>query len=499
MKACPSSLRTLCAGLAAAALLSACGGGSDGPAATPVTTTISGSVVKGPVTGANVCAYKAVAAGKGEQLACATSAAGGTYSLSLPYTGDVVIEATGGTYTDEATGASKPLADPLQVVVASQGGTTTGMITPLTTIAFSQAKAAAGGVSSASFAAAATTVAGTFQLGTVDIRTATPVVSGTSVNAYGQVLRAVSQFQAGGGNLASLLAWNSPANLQTAFATAYSAINGTTLNFAFGTAGSGSGTSSGGSGTGTSTGGSGTSTGGTPGGTGTSTGGTGTSTGGSNTGGTVANCLAPFTALTYSGNAGLYASGQKVCFAATPLSLAVGDKVLATPVPNPAVTAPYAEYKFTDASTGYVYAAVFNNNVLHEINVLNGSTFVGQFTGSGTSTGTGTGSTGSGTGGTTTTDGSGLAKKNLTVTYSVPGLASGSVNVGLVPAPTTQAEFCGELQKDATLASIAASGGGAFTVKSCSFSGGKGNVEASLSLSAPVSMTLQYSILYTYQ
>src|SRR5689334_20703978 len=50
------SLLLLCASLATAGFIAACGGGGS---SAPVTTTVSGSVVKGPVNGANVCAYKA--------------------------------------------------------------------------------------------------------------------------------------------------------------------------------------------------------------------------------------------------------------------------------------------------------------------------------------------------------------------------------------------------------------------------------------------------------
>ncbi|RYF43590.1 MAG: hypothetical protein EOO25_02730, partial [Comamonadaceae bacterium] len=159
------SLTLLSACLAAAGLVAGCGGGGDDSApaaATPTTTTLSGAVVKGPVNGANVCAYKAIATGKGDQLKCVTTGSTGAYSLDITYTGDVVIEASGGTYTDEATGASKTLSDPMQVVVASQGGATVGVITPLTAIAYNTARGLNGGVSSVNFATASNSVAGQF-------------------------------------------------------------------------------------------------------------------------------------------------------------------------------------------------------------------------------------------------------------------------------------------------------------------------------------------------
>lgn len=218
--------------LSAAGLLVACGGGSS----TTPTTTVSGSVVKGPVSGATVCAYKATSAGKGDQIKCVTSNSTGGYTMDLEYAGDVVIEASGGSYTDEATGAAKTLSDPLQVVVSSQGGAATGMVTPLTTVAFSLAKGMSGGVSGSNYTSAATNVAGQFQLGTVNISTTAPVVSG-GANPYGQVLRAVSQFVADGNPLGTLLSFGSPTTLQTALSSAYSTINGVPASFNFSSAG----------------------------------------------------------------------------------------------------------------------------------------------------------------------------------------------------------------------------------------------------------------------
>ena len=99
----------------AAALLAACGGSDD--AATPIapvatTTTVSGSAVKGPVNGATVRAKKP----DGTACGTATTNAQGTYSLETTCTGDLIIEVSGGTYTDEATNQSRALDTPLRVV-----------------------------------------------------------------------------------------------------------------------------------------------------------------------------------------------------------------------------------------------------------------------------------------------------------------------------------------------------------------------------------------------
>ena len=232
--------------LGAALLVAACGGGSgDGEGET---TTLSGSVVKGPVAGAEVCAYKVSSGAKGERIGCATTNSTGGYSLEIDHEGAVILEATGGRYTDEATGTETALTEPMRVVLQANGGTATGMVTPLTTVAYSIAAAGAGGVSASSYGSAATSVAAQFQLGSASIVTTAPAVTGTT-NDYGKALRALSQYIANGGSLASFQAYVDPSAFQSAFAAAYATINGTTISFDFtGAGGSGSSGSSGGGG-----------------------------------------------------------------------------------------------------------------------------------------------------------------------------------------------------------------------------------------------------------
>lgn len=178
----------------AAALLAACGGSDD--AATPIapvatTTTVSGSAVKGPVNGATVRAKKP----DGTACGTATTNAQGTYSLETTCTGDLIIEVSGGTYTDEATNQSRVLDTPLRVVVAANGGTVTGIATPLTTMAYTYAFGSGAPVSHAAFTTQAQTLATQFGLSGVNLATTLPQVTGTT-NAYGDSLRALSRYMA---------------------------------------------------------------------------------------------------------------------------------------------------------------------------------------------------------------------------------------------------------------------------------------------------------------
>ena len=221
--------------LFAAWLLAACGGVDDPALASG---TVSGSVVKGPVADATVTVRNATS---GATLATTKTATGGTYSVSVPSAGDVIVEVTGGSYTDEATGAATPLTATLRsVVTVAAGGTVTGIVTPLTTLAYTNAfGASTTAVSASSFNTAAGRLATQFQLGNVNLATTLPLVTGSDINAYGRVLRGVSRYL---GNqsvtLQTLVTGQLASAAQTAFSTqftaAYQAANtGTTTTFSF--------------------------------------------------------------------------------------------------------------------------------------------------------------------------------------------------------------------------------------------------------------------------
>lgn len=177
---------------AATLFLAACGGDGGSPAA-PATpsTTISGSVVKGPVSGATVTVKNAAT---GAVLGTTTTS-NGSYSLSVPFTGDVVIEVTGGTYDDEATPGvdATPLSSTLRTVLTANGGTVTGVVTPLTTMAYTYAFGTSGTPTASAFNTTASALATQFQLSGVNLATTVPVVTGT-LNDYGKILAAISQY-----------------------------------------------------------------------------------------------------------------------------------------------------------------------------------------------------------------------------------------------------------------------------------------------------------------
>jgi hypothetical protein len=219
--------------LSAALWLAACGGSDDDTSAAPapappvvLATQVTGSVVKGPLAGAEVCGFAVEGSARGAALgSCVTTDAEGNYTLSVPVgSGPLWLEATGGTYTDEATGVltTLPAGVVLTTLATANGGDVSAVLTPLTTLALNAARAAVGdgALDAAAFEAAATALLATFGLpATLDLATEVPAF-GEQPNAYGEALTIISRMVAAGLALADLLATADPAELQAAYAAA---------------------------------------------------------------------------------------------------------------------------------------------------------------------------------------------------------------------------------------------------------------------------------------
>jgi len=118
------------------ALLTRCGD-NDKQEIDLTTSTIDGVASKGPIKNGSVEVYALEADGaKGALLGTATTGADGSYSIDIgSYTGDVVVEVSGGTYTDEATGATDTANNLLRAALSGVSGTVSIAVTPLTEIA----------------------------------------------------------------------------------------------------------------------------------------------------------------------------------------------------------------------------------------------------------------------------------------------------------------------------------------------------------------------------
>lgn len=101
------------------------------------TSTLSGVASKGPIDNGTVKVYALNANGStGSLLGTASTGTEGSYSVNIgTYSGSVLVEVTGGTYTDEATGTTGVSNPGLKAAVADVSGTVTVAVTPLTDIA----------------------------------------------------------------------------------------------------------------------------------------------------------------------------------------------------------------------------------------------------------------------------------------------------------------------------------------------------------------------------
>ena len=161
--------------------LSGCGGGGGGGGTSSSTTgTISGTAVKGPVNGGTVTAYGINSNGtQGAQIGTATTDAQGNFSMQVgDYSGAVMLQLSGGQYTDEATGQSMNMYQNTvmtALIPDLASGEIMGniQITPLTSMAQEWARNMAGGMTQANITLANRNMGQYFDIG--DILTTEPM------------------------------------------------------------------------------------------------------------------------------------------------------------------------------------------------------------------------------------------------------------------------------------------------------------------------------------
>lgn len=189
-------------------IITACGGGGG---STTAQGSISGTATKGPVSSATVTAYPISNGQTGAQIGTAQTDPNGNFTMTTgSYTGPVMLQVRGGSYTDEATGTTgttnMPMA-PGDVMTAvmqtiAAGAAISGIqVTPVTAMAQTMAQHMTGGMTDTNIAAANTAM-GNYFLVTTGILTTqpmNPLVSSSGTGAspdaqnYGMALAAISQ------------------------------------------------------------------------------------------------------------------------------------------------------------------------------------------------------------------------------------------------------------------------------------------------------------------
>lgn len=201
-------LRVVTAMIATTMLVAACGGGGAadnvGSGGTGV---VSGTVTKGPVGNASVTAYGVSSGQAGAQIGTASTDSKGNFSMTIgSYAGPVMLQMSGGSYIDEATGTSMTMAqgDVMTAVmpsVALNANSSGVQVTPLTAMAQAMAQHMTGGMTEANIAAANTAMGGNFLVSDIlHVQPMNPLVAGSGAGAsvdaqnYGMTLAAMSQY-----------------------------------------------------------------------------------------------------------------------------------------------------------------------------------------------------------------------------------------------------------------------------------------------------------------
>ncbi|MCL5022433.1 MAG: hypothetical protein M1497_03540 [Nitrospirae bacterium] len=167
---------------------------------------------KGPVAGATVTAYAVNNGAKGGQIGSAQTDGQGNFTMAIgDYSGAVMLQMTGGTYMDEATGTTMPMqaGDMMTSVIPSisSGETVSGIrMTPMTSMAQTMAQGMPGGMTAANIATANAAVGNYFMVNDIlHVGPMDPLTPGAGSAAdqnmkdYGMAIAAMSQLAKGTG------------------------------------------------------------------------------------------------------------------------------------------------------------------------------------------------------------------------------------------------------------------------------------------------------------
>ena len=185
-----------------------CGGGGsfDAGVGSGGTGIVSGDVTKGPLSNATVTAYAIAGGLKDSPIVAATTDINGHYSMDIGhYAGPVMLQVSGGSFTEESTGSAASMAggDVMTVVIptVAAGANTSGIqITPITSMAQVLAQQKVGSMTDANISAANTAMSQYFSVNDiVHVQPINPLLpgSGSGVSAdarkYGIALAGMSQ------------------------------------------------------------------------------------------------------------------------------------------------------------------------------------------------------------------------------------------------------------------------------------------------------------------
>jgi len=169
--------------------------------------TISGTAVKGPVANATVTAWEIGSNGMpGAQIGSASTGAAGNFTMQMGnYAGPVMLQMTGGTFPDEATGTHMGMGTDMMTAVIPNmiaGATLSGIqMTALTSMAQRMAQDMSGGMTPANITQSNANIGMYFDVSDIlSVHPMDPTVNGSGAPAtqaqrnYGMTLAAMSEY-----------------------------------------------------------------------------------------------------------------------------------------------------------------------------------------------------------------------------------------------------------------------------------------------------------------
>lgn len=86
---------------------------------------------------------------------------------------------------------------------------------------------------------------------------------------------------------------------------------------------------------------------------------------------------------------------------------------------------------------------------------------------------------------------------NLDLVITASGIVTPAIRITNVPKPSGQSDFCAESNYQ-TFQQNVQGFSGSWSITSCSFNGTTGTIAAQLTITSPITMSLPYSVTYTY-
>lgn len=92
----------------------------------------------------------------------------------------------------------------------------------------------------------------------------------------------------------------------------------------------------------------------------------------------------------------------------------------------------------------------------------------------------------------------GSGNYKLSIAVNANGMPAPAILINNIAKPSTQSEFCDDVQVQSQINQIKASNQGTWTLNNCTFNGNTGTISATIGMTQPIAISIPYTINYTY-